>query len=163
MDKYVTEEEKREFQEAMKKMKKSIPQPSHEEEYEKDVYLPHFPLDGIIPDLAPEDPILHRASGAQEKMIKKLKTQSIDAELDLHGYTLKEACEQVQTFLRHAYRSNYHVLRIIHGKGKHSEKAVLKSRVVYWLKMVPWVLLLKSAPSQDGGTGALYVVLKQHK
>lgn len=40
---------------------------------------------------------------------------------------------------------------------------VLKTHVAYWLPQHSDVLAFSSAQSRDGGTGALYVLLKSHK
>ena len=53
-------------------------------------------------------------------------------------------------------------VRIIHGKGSRSEEGqpVLKHKVNYWLRCRDEVLAFTSATGRDGGTGALYVLLR---
>jgi DNA-nicking Smr family endonuclease len=55
------------------------------------------------------------------------------------------------------------VVRIIHGKGKSSEGKlpVLKGKVNSWLRQKGEVLAFCSARPNDGGTGAVYVLLKR--
>ena len=51
---------------------------------------------------------------------------------------------------------------IIHGKGYRSgeRQPVLKRKVNYWLRLRPDVLAFCSATPRDGGTGAVYVLLR---
>lgn len=56
-------------------------------------------------------------------------------EYDLHGMTLDEVREQLESKLSNAYEHGESVIRIIHGQGKHSEVfPVLKSYVRHWLE-----------------------------
>jgi len=52
--------------------------------------------------------------------------------------------------------------RIIHGKGIRSSSAqpVLKQKVNYWLRLHDEVLAFCSATRGDGGTGAVYCLLR---
>ena len=54
-------------------------------------------------------------------------------------------------------------MRIIHGKGKSSEGKlpVLKGKVNAWLRQWDQVLAFCSARPNDGGTGAVYVLLSR--
>jgi DNA-nicking Smr family endonuclease len=54
-------------------------------------------------------------------------------------------------------------VRIIHGKGLSSagKLPVLKGKVDAWLRQMDAVLAFCSARRNDGGTGALYVLLKR--
>lgn len=168
MKEYVTEDERREFAAAMQRLKAGTEQRrselierSHEE---IESQLPVFAIDEIIPSLAAQEPVLYRSSGVRDKVLRRMGggNWTVDAELDLHGCTLSKASEQLRKFLLYAYKRNYKVVRIIHGKGNHSGKAVLKSGVVHWLRQVPWVLAFRSAAPNDGGSGSLYVLLKRH-
>ncbi|MDH5660200.1 MAG: Smr/MutS family endonuclease, partial [Gammaproteobacteria bacterium] len=59
-------------------------------------------------------------------------------------------------------RNQKRYVRIIHGKGYRSEQKipVLKTHVAYWLPQHRDVMAFSSAQARDGGTGALYVILK---
>ena len=162
MTTYITEAEKQEFRAALKRitmLKPTEQQPRQSPQTEKIFLFPDFALNGVIPLLEPQDAVVYRANGVQERALKKMLPEYIEDELDLHGCILKQACDQLRLFLLNALRMNYRLLRVIHGKGKHGEKPILKSRVVYWLQQVPQVLALRSARPQDGGTGSLYVLL----
>jgi len=55
--------------------------------------------------------------------------------IDLHGMTLEEVRAGLERTLENAYLHRERVVRIIHGKGKHSEVfPVIKSYVRHWLE-----------------------------
>lgn len=86
-----------------------------------------------------------------------------EAGLDLHGYTLEEAREQLETFLRDAAQARQRCVLVVHGKawGTDSDYPVIKSHVNAWLREWPGVLAFCSATDADGGTGAVYVLLRR--
>jgi DNA-nicking Smr family endonuclease len=88
---------------------------------------------------------------------------AIEAELDLHGHTVPQARERVVEFLRRAQLHGRRCVRIIHGKGHSSAGRipVLKGKVNGWLRRMDAVLGFCSARPNDGGTGAVYVLLKR--
>ncbi len=104
--------------------------------------------------------------GLQGRTLRELKqsrhfhSQSI---LDLHGYRLKQAEVELQQFIASSVnRGTRHIL-IIHGKGLHNTggHSSLKAFAADWLKHCSHVLAYVSAQAQDGGNGALYVLLKK--
>jgi len=60
------------------------------------------------------------------------------------------------------YHQDEKFIHIVHGKGFHSEQglSILKSQVVHYLKQHPQVLAFYSCPQNSGGTGAVFVNLK---
>jgi DNA-nicking Smr family endonuclease len=54
-------------------------------------------------------------------------------------------------------------VRIIHGKGNGSRHRgpVLKQKINHWLRQRDEVLAFCSARPMDGGTGAIYVLLRR--
>jgi DNA-nicking Smr family endonuclease len=88
---------------------------------------------------------------------------AIQAEIDLHGMTLVEAKPILENFVLRCARSNKLCIRIVHGKGLGSGERgpVLKQGVARWLRKWDVVLAFVSARQVDGGTGAIYVLLKQ--
>ena len=107
---------------------------------------------------------LFRRAGLQYKLMRRLRRGQIavEAELDLHGKTVREARQSVAEFVERCRASGRRCVRIIHGKGHGSRKgqAVIKWQVDRWLRDHEDVLAFCSARPQDGGTGALYVLLK---
>ena len=102
--------------------------------------------------------------GLQQKLLRKLRRGqfSVAAELDLHGMTANEAYAAVGEFLKRARTRNARCVRIIHGKGNGSlhKLPVLKAKIGGWLRRRDEVLAYCSARPVDGGTGAVYVLLK---
>ena len=104
-------------------------------------------------------------AGVQRRLLRKLRRGqfSIRAELDLHGLTVEAAYERLVAFLRACRSRDIRCIRIIHGKGLGSKhgRPVLKSKMDRWLRLRDEVIAFCSAPPTDGGTGALYVLLKK--
>lgn len=84
-------------------------------------------------------------------------------EIDLHGLNSREATEALDEFLVEAVAHRVRCFHLIHGKGRRSadQLPVLKSLVNRWLRQRREVLAFCSARQRDGGTGALYVLLKR--
>ena len=86
--------------------------------------------------------------------------------LDLHGYCVEDACEEVDDFLRNAIRKGYRCVLIIHGRGKSSpDSPKLKENLCKWLSTGTWrkwVIAYTSAKMEHGGPGATYVLLHNH-
>ena len=116
-------------------------------------------------DIETGDELLYTRPGLQHNVIRKLRRgqYAIEAELDLHGATVVQAREAVNSFLKNARDQEKRVVRIIHGKGKSSEGKlpVLKGKVNSWLRQKGEVLAFCSARPNDGGSGAVYVLLKR--
>jgi DNA-nicking Smr family endonuclease len=83
-------------------------------------------------------------------------------ELDLHGLTTEYARALLRAFLADCAHRRVRCAKIIHGKGRGSaqRQPVLKCKVNYWLRLREDVLAFCSAPRYDGGTGAVYVLLR---
>ncbi|MFL6593107.1 MAG: Smr/MutS family protein [Luteimonas sp.] len=84
-------------------------------------------------------------------------------ELDLHHSAAGEAESMLREFLRQARRSGLGCVRIVHGKGLHSDSGipVLKNLVDRVLRQRADVLAFHSAPPAQGGHGAVLVLLAQ--
>ncbi|NIM16904.1 MAG: hypothetical protein GTO45_33410 [Candidatus Aminicenantes bacterium] len=84
-------------------------------------------------------------------------------ELDLHGYTADRAGAKTEAFLRSARQNDILTVRIIVGKGLHSEgKAVLPDVVekkIIELKGKKWILTFKWEKKDKRKSGALIVYL----
>ena len=105
-------------------------------------------------------------AGIQKAVLKKLRSGRIalQDELDLHGFTVLEAEQQLRAFLQNKQaRDGQRAVRVIHGKGRGSpnQKSVLKEKVKEWLRQSEAVLAFCPAGSADGGTGAVRVLLKR--
>lgn len=89
---------------------------------------------------------------------------SIQARLDLHGDTEDVAQQRLLHFIQQAYLAKYRFALIIHGKGYNSDTdyPVLKNLVNQTLRGLPQIVAFCSAQQKDGGTGAVYALLKAH-
>jgi len=105
----------------------------------------------------------HRA-GVRIQEMRKLRRGLFPAqdELDLHGFTQAAARDQLSDFIVASRDAGMRCVRVIHGKGYRSggRGAVLKTAVDLWLRRHMDVLAFTSAKAIDGGTGALYVLLR---
>lgn len=101
------------------------------------------------------------------RVLKQLKSGelTIQAHLDLHGMVKDVARKSLNSFIRNSHAMGYRSLLIIHGRGLKSDMGpVLKEGVVKWLTtgtLSHLVLAFCSARPCDGGTGAMYVLLKK--
>lgn len=99
------------------------------------------------------------------KLLRQLKAGKIkpEREIDLHGTTVTQA----QALLLQVLQSDSGLrsVLIVHGKGKQAEDepAKLKSLVNQVLRSLPQVLAFCSARANEGGEGAVYVLLKRSK
>ncbi|MEE9342780.1 MAG: Smr/MutS family protein [Gammaproteobacteria bacterium] len=111
------------------------------------------------------DELIYLRAGMQKRTLKKLRRGQINigAELDLHGMTVPVARAAISEFLYECKRRHLQCIRIIHGKGLGSRQRepVLKGKVGGWLRQRDDVLAYSSARHFDGGSGALYVLLKR--
>lgn len=102
--------------------------------------------------------------GLQHKHLRKLRRGrlAIEAEADLHGMRAREADRALHEFLDECRRRRLRCVRVIHGKGRgsHAGQAVLKWEVDRWLRQHDAVMAFCSAQPRDGGTGAVYVLLR---
>jgi DNA-nicking Smr family endonuclease len=89
----------------------------------------------------------------------------VDGEIDLHGMTGAEAKAAMREFLTEAVHRRMSCVRIIHGKGRGSgpRGPVLKNVVNQWLQRIDAIQAFGSARQVDGGSGAVYVLLRREK
>lgn len=116
-------------------------------------------------DVETGDELLFARTGIQQRVIKQLRRgrYRIDAELDMHGMTVDQARLTLTDFIKHCLASGARCIRIVHGKGhgSSSKLPILKNKVNSWLRQCDEVLAFSSARPEDGGAGALYVLLKR--
>ncbi|MGY3570466.1 DNA endonuclease SmrA [Vibrio paucivorans] len=114
--------------------------------------------------LKPEDIIEFKKDGVQEGVYRKLRLGKypIQAKLDLHRRTLKEARDDVVGFLKQCIQLDIRTVLIVHGRGEKSNPpALMKSYVASWLNQIKDVQCVHSAQRFHGGTGAVYVLLRK--
>ncbi|MBK1721365.1 Smr/MutS family protein [Thiocystis violacea] len=110
------------------------------------------------------DYLLFARPGLQHRVIADLQRGAFEVglEVDLHGLYAEHAKRILAEFLAECAHRRVRCARIIHGKGRGSSTRhpVLKQKVNYWLRLYDQVLAFCSATRRDGGTGAVYVLLR---
>lgn len=90
-----------------------------------------------------------------------------EGRLDLHGMIQTEAHRALTAYVAKAQSSGLRCVIVITGKGRISEGGgVLRNQVPNWLNspsLRPLILAFSPAQPQDGGTGALYVLLRRKR
>ncbi len=102
--------------------------------------------------------------GLNRMTLRKLRHGKwrIQDELDLHGLNSDAARKLLMAFLHDATQRGLRCINVIHGKGWRSEgrDGILKVLTRHWLAQHPQVLAFCEAPPQAGGSGAVWVLLK---
>ncbi len=113
-----------------------------------------------------EEIIFFMRNGISKKTLLDLKNarERYQAVLDLHGLFPNDAATHLTKFINNQYIKGSKIILIIHGKsGKDHAPPVIKNLVHSYLQQIPEVLAYHSAKPKDGGTGAVYVLLKNSK
>ena len=104
----------------------------------------------------------------------KIKKSSVKL-CDLHGYSLDEANVTIENFIKESYDQGIRVLKIITGKGLHSQNekdpyiskdfGILKYSVPEFInnnsEINSLIREIKNADVEDGGSGAFYIYLRK--
>jgi DNA-nicking Smr family endonuclease len=111
-----------------------------------------------------DEALSYRRPGIGIDVARKLRRGhwSIQSEIDLHGLRRDDAREALAGFLREAVRQGLRCVRVVHGKGLGSpgKTPVLKGKVHGWLVQKSEVLAFVQARGDEGGAGAVVVLLK---
>ena len=81
----------------------------------------------------------------------------VQASIDLHGQTLEQARRSVGHFLKESANRGLRKILIIHGKGS----GVLQAGIRSYLEGHPLAGRRSVARREDGGSGALVVIVRQ--
>jgi DNA-nicking Smr family endonuclease len=121
----------------------------------------------IVEIVESDEELIFAAPGIQISVMKRLRKGHIpwEAGIDLHGMTVDTARDELSAFIRDSQRQGMRSVMIIHGKAfsQSGQQPVLKSYVNDWLRQLSQVLAFCSAQPKDGGSGALYILLKQNR
>jgi len=112
-----------------------------------------------VDDALESDEDLHYLrEGMARETLRRLRRGhwAIQDGIDLHGMTRAQAAAYVADFLQQCQARGLRCVRIVHGKGL----GVLKAKIRQWLPQRDDVLAYCQAPANDGGSGALLVLLK---
>ena len=115
-------------------------------------------------ELESGEELLYLRTGQSPDVLSKLRRGYwvIQAQIDLHGLISDEAREYVAGFLSHCKKKNIRCVRIVHGKGlgSRNREPVLKHKLRNWLMQKDEVIAYAQAKPEDGGSGAVIVLLK---
>jgi DNA-nicking Smr family endonuclease len=110
-----------------------------------------------------EEPFFLRL-GLSHDLLRKLRRGHWVAQdmVDLHGLNRVQARLRLVEFLQSCLRRGLRCVRVVHGKGLRSpgREPVLKGMVLQWLARRDEVLAFSQAPGNQGGSGALLLLLK---
>lgn len=124
--------------------------------------LAHGPIDFAVVETGEELSWLH--PGLQNRVLKRLRRGHwrVQDELDLHQMNIEAAANSIRSFIADARRDGLSCVKIIHGKGLRSGPGgpQLKRLTARILTRLDRVCAFASAPPRDGGTGAVYVLLR---
>ena len=111
-----------------------------------------------------------QAAGVDKRTMDRLRRGQlpIEAEIDLHGHTQEEAHSALNAFIAGHAAAGRRCVRVITGKGSFRQGGggVLKTAVPRWLNETPLqdsILAFTHARRDDGGEGALYVLLRRKR
>jgi len=112
----------------------------------------------------PEERLYWAVGGVQKSQMQRLARGQLSfaGSLDLHGFNVERAREQLLSFIAEGQRLAVRCVRVVHGKasGSAQKQALLKSRVNSWLRQHQGVLGFASCLPRHGGNGAVYVLLR---
>jgi DNA-nicking Smr family endonuclease len=105
-----------------------------------------------------EEDLSFLRDGMSAQVLRKLCRGhwAVEDSVDLHGLTREQAGQVVVRFLNQCNARGLRCVRIVHGKGL----GILRASLKKWLPKREEVLAYCQAPANDGGSGALLVLLK---
>ncbi|MCO5101623.1 MAG: Smr/MutS family protein [Burkholderiaceae bacterium] len=119
---------------------------------------------GIDQHLETDESLSFRRAPLGPDVVRRLRRGewTVRGQIDLHGLRVDEAREALAGFLDEALRREWRCVRVIHGKGLGSigREPVLKAKVPRWLVQRREVLAFCQARPNDGGAGAVIVLLR---
>ena len=120
--------------------------------------------------LSGNEKLIDKETTPNNKKIKK------GMSFDFHGYSLDEANKKIDVLIRQAYNKNVNMIKIVTGKGLHSQNekdpyiskdlGILKNSVPDYVKnnkeLMSMINSIHDADLNDGGSGAFYIYLKKN-
>lgn len=127
-------------------------------------------LETIINEFSPDNPageksksssLLYCRKGANQSIVRNMAQKQVHYHdsLDLHGMSVLEAEQAAGQFIAHCRSLGQQLILIIHGKGLHSHQPILKNAIHRYLRAHADIEAFGYANIQDGGTGAIYVLI----
>lgn len=119
---------------------------------------------------ATEDYVEGHILGIDLMTVGKLQSRqySPEAHIDLHGLNAEQAYHNLIAFFRNSYQRGLRTVLVVTGKGKNSINGmpILRNKVQEWFTKDPFrrvIIAFCTAKQEDGGTGALYVLIRKQK
>ncbi len=109
----------------------------------------NVPIRDLVPAKTPMQ--INARKSVQTTTVKN--PMALESKLDVRGYTMKEAVDNVQEFVDNALMSNIPSLRIIHGKGT----GVLRKAILEKLKEYKDIKEVWHPSDESGGNGVTIV------
>jgi len=104
-------------------------------------------------------------AGLSREVLRRMRRGHwvVQDHVDLHGMNREQAKHMLAHFLAACRKRDLRCVRIVHGKGLRSpnREPVLKRKMRDWLSQRDDVLAFCQAPPNQGGAGALLVLLKE--
>lgn len=131
---------------------------------EQNEYLDRLAVDpAMFKPVEPQEQVSFSYTGLQDQVFRNLRLGKYKhpTTLDLRGLKLREARLALINGILTAYNRNERCVLLIHGTGMGNKPypAVIKSAVCSWLPQLQEVMAFHSAIKEEGGNGALYVML----
>ena len=116
------------------------------------------------PDLGPGD-----SPGVDRRTATRLRRGKLEVEarLDLHGHGRESAHRALNAFIQTSAAAGRRCVLVVTGKGSRDGGiGVIRAAVPQWLNLAPLrdhILSYNAARPQDGGEGAIYVLLRRRR
>ena len=89
----------------------------------------------------------------------KKEIEYISYELDLHGYSVQEAYENILDFIKKHYENKSKYITIITGKGTDKKEGLIHKEIINWFNTDEFILYIKNY-EWINNNGALKIWLK---
>ena len=110
----------------------------------------------------------------KDSVHKKIIRYEKIKKIDLHGYTIEEANKAIEEFIQKCFEENVTKIIVITGKGLRSKNvenpylskdlSILKYSVPEFIEnnksLTQFIIEITDAKTEDGGSGAFYIYLK---
>ena len=110
----------------------------------------------------------------KDKSLKKTIQKNLTKTIDLHGFSLENANQTIDQFIRNCFNENIDRIIVITGKGLRSKNdvnpyvskylSILKYSVPEFIEsnknLMKKIKEITDAKIEDGGSGAFYIYLK---
>jgi DNA-nicking Smr family endonuclease len=118
-----------------------------------------------LPTVTASDLLSFKQPGQQNNVFRKLAQARYTASntLDLHGLTIEQSFNELHAMIATLQHTGTKNILVIHGKGLHHPTdalPILKNVLNHRLRADTQILAFCSAKTHHGGSGALYILLK---